>query len=111
MSAVEDGKVLVSVACSYYLEGIYSIRNTSCEIVTHVYEGYQLPQAAIRVDEEGNTGVCVNVSGIVRFRLARILYQDDTNVIVAKSDEMGYIKQYDSVIIGGKNIYAGAVVE
>lgn len=111
ISPVEDGKAVVMISCGEYVQGIYSRRKASCDIVTRVYDGYQLPQAAVRVDESGNTGVYVNVSGIVHFRNIRILYQTDASVIVAKSDENGYLKQYDAVIIGGKNIAEGAVVE
>lgn len=111
ISAEENGEAVVLVSCSEYVEGIYSRREASCEIVTRVYDGFQIPQTAVRVDEEGNTGVFVNVSGMVHFRNIRILYQTDSTVIAAKSNENGYLKQYDAVIIGGKNIYAGAIVE
>ncbi len=111
ISPAEDGEAVVLVSCSDYVEGIYSLREATCEIVTRVYDGFQIPQTAVRVDEDGNTGVYVNVSGIVHFRKIRILYQSDSTVIAAKSDENGYLKQYDAVIIGGKNIYAGAIVE
>lgn len=111
ISAEEQGKVLVTISCSEYVEGIYTRRTVNCDIVTRVYDGYQFPQAAVRVDEDGNTGVYVNVSGIIHFRKVRILYQTDTTVIVAKSDELGYLKQYDAVVIGGKNITSGVIVE
>ncbi len=111
ISPVEDGKAVVMISCGDYVQGVYSRRKITCDIVTRVYDGYQLPQAAVRVDEDGNTGVFVNVSGIVHFRRIRILYQTESTVIVAKSDENGYLKQYDAVIIGGKNITGGAIVE
>ncbi len=111
ISAVENGKAVVVISCGEYVEDIYTQRTADCEIITHVYDGFQLPQAAVRVDEDGVTGVFVNVSGIVHFRKIHILYQTDNKVIAAKSKETGYLKQYDSVIIGGKDIYDGAVVK
>ncbi len=111
ISAVEDGKVVVMVECPHYIKDIYTMRNTNCDIITHLFNGYQIPPTAVRVDDEGNTGVYVDVSGIVRFREIDILYQNDNVVIVDKSERNGYIKQYDAVIVGGKNIESGAVLK
>ena len=111
ISEVSDGKAVVMVACSEYIQGIYTMRKVACEIITDLYDGFQIPPAAVRVDDEGNTGVYVDVSGIVRFRNIRILYQNDNIVIAAKSDENGYLKQYDAVIIGGKDIESGVVLK
>ncbi len=111
ISSIENGKAVVVVSCGEYVKDIFTQRIADCEMITHVYDGFQLPQAAVRVDENGDTGVFVNVSGIVHFRKIHILYQTDNKVVAAKSKENGYLKQYDSVIIGGKDIYDGAVVK
>ncbi len=111
VSAQTDGKAVLAVACDYYVEGVYSMRKVNVEIISRLYEGFELVPAAIRVDEDGQTGVFVNVSGIVHFRKIDILYKDENLVIAAKSDENGYLKLYDEVIVNGKNIYNGAILK
>ena len=79
------------------------------EIIKGNYEGLKVPASALRVIEE-DTGVFVNTDGVARFRKVDVLYRDDEMAIVDKSEETGYLKIYDPVIVEGKDIEPGKLI-
>ncbi len=109
VSEESNGNVLVVFSSRNYIKGIYGERSVEVEIIKGNYEGLKVPASALRVVEE-ETGVFVNTDGVARFRKVDVLYRDDTMAIVDKSEESGYLKIYDPVIVEGKDIEQGKLI-
>ena len=109
VSEESNGNVLVVFSSRNYIKGIYSERSVEVEIIKGNYEGLKVPASALRVIEE-DTGVFVNTDGVARFRKVDVLYRDDEMAIVDKSEETGYLKIYDPVIVEGKDIEPGKLI-
>lgn len=109
VSEESGGNVLLVLSSQSYVKNIYSERAVKVEIIKNNYEGLKVPASALRVDGE-DTGVFVNTDGVARFRKVDVLYRDDTMAIVDKSSESGYLKLYDPVIVYGKEIEQGKLV-
>ncbi len=109
VSEESNGNVLVVFSSRNYIKGIYSERSVEAEIIKGNYEGLKVPASALRVIEE-ETGVFVNTDGVARFRKVDVLYRDDEMAIVDKSEETGYLKLYDPVIVEGKDIEPGKLI-
>lgn len=107
----ESGRVSLVIACRYYEESIYRLRKTSAEIVLGTYKGLKIPKSAIRVQEDGATGVYVLKDNIVRHKLVKVLYAGANQVIVLENNlDRNNVILYDEVIISGRNLQDGQVI-
>lgn len=109
VSEESGGNVLLVLSSQNYIKNVYSERAVKLEIIKNNYEGLKIPTSALRVDGE-DTGVFVNTDGVARFRKVDVLYRDDKMAIVDKSSESGYLRLYDPVIVYGKEIEQGKLV-
>lgn len=109
VSEASGGNVLLVLSSRNYIKGVYSERSVKAEIIKGNYDGLKIPISALRVIEE-DTGVFVNTDGVARFRKVDLLYKDGQMAIVDKSSETGYLKLYDPVIVYGKDIEQGKIV-
>ena len=83
-----------------------------------VDKGVRVSSSAVRV-QDGEKGVYVLRGNVVRWRRLNVVYSDQTYVISATTDRNGetivdnpdsYLKQYDEVIVEGKDLYDGKIV-
>ena len=98
-----DGKVALVVKSRNMFNGMYTTRNVKAEVIKKTYEGFKVSKEAVHIDEEGNYYVYVNSEGVHRRRDVKILYADETYVII-KEDNAGKnnILLYDEVVVSGK---------
>ena len=81
------------------------------EIVEQSYSGYKIPSNAIRFNKENNSGVYVLRGKIISFIEVEILYSQEEYVIVSASRTGGRgLKLYDDVVIKGRDVYDGKVI-
>ena len=74
VSAPEDGQAAVTLSCRKYLAQTTLLRHQAADVILHTYEGLRVPSNALRVSEEGVTGVyCVDGS-TAAFRPGPVLY-------------------------------------
>lgn len=110
-------------------EGFNYVRKQQVNIISGELSGLAVPKNALRIIN-GIKGVYVTTGDIVRFRRVEIISEDGDYYIVRKpktsdygqlSDEEGdqtgknkpeykYLSLYDSVIIGGKDLFDGKIV-
>ncbi len=114
---VNDKESLVIFRCTLMNDKLISLRKISGKIVTSNFTGLKVNRDAVRVDENGNTGVFVRRGNIVNFRSLNIVYSEDEFVIAVKPGENSdiklpypHLKQYDEVIISGKELKDGMVI-
>ncbi len=86
MSAPEDGQAAVTLSCRKYLAQTTLLRHQAADVILHTYEGLRVPSNALRVSEEGVTGVyCVDGS-TAAFRPVTVLYQGQGYALVRAAD-------------------------
>ncbi len=126
-----DGKTLLAVfQCSSLLSELCEMRSQPVKIQIHAYKGFRIKKSALHVrvkekeeyDENGkllytyedrHSCVYVNVSGQLYYRQIDILYNGDDFVICNANNEQGsgYLALYDEVVMEGKGLYAGKIID
>ena len=114
---VDSSKSLVIFRCNLMNEQLTSLRKVEGKIVMDEFKGLRVSRDAVRLDENGNSGVYVRRGNMVNFRSLNIIYSEDSFVIAAKPSEDSniklshtHLKLYDEVIISGKELTDGMVI-
>lgn len=117
INKIDDKNTMVIFRCTFMDEDLTSLRKINGKIVVSEFTGLKVNRDAIRLDENGNTGVYVRRGNIVNFRSLNIVYSEDSFVIASKPGENSdiklpytHLKQYDEVIITGKELKDGMVI-
>lgn len=106
-----SGKLKVILSSTLMNETLANMRIENVEIVEQSYSGYKIPSNAIRFDKENNSGVYVLRGKIISFIEVEILYSQEEYVIVSASRTGGRgLKLYDDVVIKGRDVYDGKVI-
>ena len=85
-SAPEDGQAAVTLSCRKYLAQTTLLRHQAADVILRTYEGLRVPSNALRVSEEGVTGVyCVDGS-TAAFRPVTVLYQGQGYALVQPAE-------------------------
>ncbi len=117
VKALEDNESLVVFRCNLMNDSLTDLRIVDGKIVVNEYTGLKVNRDAVRLDEDGNSGVFVRRGNIVNFRSVNIIYSEDSFIIASKPSENSgikleytHLKLYDEVIISGKELKDGMVV-
>lgn len=106
----EGNETELILRCDLMNERLTGIRIENIEIVTEEYTGYKLKNSAIRT-VDGETGVYVVRGNLLSFVKVHILYSDEEFSVVNNPDgEFGYIKNYDTVVTKGVELYDNKLV-
>ena len=106
-----SGKLKVILSSTLMNETLANMRIENVEIVEQSYSGYKIPSNAIRFNKENNSGVYVLRGKIISFIEVEILYSQEEYVIVSASRTGGRgLKLYDDVVIKGRDVYDGKVI-
>lgn len=117
----KDGIVTVTLKCTAMNEKLAKIRKDTADITVKRYKGYKINNDAVTENDNGVIGVYTIVGNIIKFAPIEILYHTDDYVIADgvkllkdETDEtLGYyhkIKQYDKIIVKGRNLEDGNIV-
>lgn len=117
VKAVDSENSIIIFRCNLMNESLTGLRIVDGKIVINDYTGLKVSRDAVRLDEEGNSGVYVRRGNIVNFRSLNILYSEEDFVIASKPSENSgiklahtHVKLYDEVIISGKELKDGMVI-
>ena len=92
-------------------ETFANMRTEDMQIVTKSHMGYRVPSNVIRFDEDNNTGIYVLRGKIITFIPVEIIYTEDDFAIISSSSSNGKsVRLYDEVIIKGKDLEDGKVI-
>ena len=106
-----NGKLKVILSSTLMNETLANMRIENVEIVEQSYSGYKIPSNAIRFNKENHSGVYVLRGKIISFIEVEILYSQEEYVIVSASRTGGRgLKLYDDVVIKGRDVYDGKVI-
>lgn len=120
ISKAENGKCLLVLYSDRNLSYVTLLREQNAELVVHSYEGLRIPKNALRVNENGQSGVYCLVGLTAYFKPVNVLYQGSDYCLVepGKIDASteGQLSLYtlranDEVITSAGELYNGKVVE
>lgn len=91
------------------------LRNQNVVIEKSGVTGYRIPVSALRM-VDGKQGVYILYGSTVYFRRVEVLFEKDGYFIVAerdlsREDASDYLGTYDMVIVRGKDLYDGKIIE
>lgn len=113
VSAAENGQAAVTLSCRKYLAQTTLLRHQAADVILRTYEGLRVPSNALRVSEEGVTGVyCVDGS-TAAFRPVTVLYQGQGSALVRAADgasDTQTLRVGDEVIASAGTLYDGKVI-
>lgn len=122
MSVSED-KAVVVFSCNQISSELSTIRSATMTVVKNTYSGLRVSSKALRFKSTGNeapdgtldsssvTGVYVVTGMTARFVPVNIIYSNEGYAICEASKEDGSLKLYDEIIVKGKNIYDGKIID
>ena len=122
MSVAED-KAVVIFSCNQINSELSTIRTAPMTVVKNSYSGLKVSSKALRFKNEQEpspdgtggsspvTGVYVLTGMTAHFVPVNIIYSSSGYAICELSKEDGSLKLYDEIIVKGKNIYDGKIID
>ena len=111
VSDSEAGYKVLVLSCSRYMQDLTLLRNPSADLVFRSYAGLRVPKEAVRVDEEGQTGVYVLEGAVAKWKNITILHDNgESYVVVLDKSSTANLWPGDEVIIHAKDLADGKVV-
>ena len=100
-SEEQDGKVVVMLVSNYYLEGVYSFRQSTATIIFDSYVGYKIPIHALR-NENNVQGVLGEKSNEQKFYPCKVLYTntEEDFAIIDDIEGKNDIAGLDRIVVG-----------
>lgn len=120
VSEAENGSCLVVTESDKYLAYVTLLREQNAEIVIDEYEGLRIPKNALRVNEDGVSGVYCLIGRTAYFKPVNIIYQGGDYCLVEPGSieaatesqkSLLTLRTNDEVIISAGELYNGKVVD
>lgn len=103
ISAEQNGRVVVTVKCSSYLESAFSYRLVDVDLIFESYDGYKIPVHAIRTDDDGKQKV-IGISGNKLYDCyCDILFTNTDGgyaIVDSAKDAQNKLSQMDRIMVG-----------
>lgn len=108
----------VILKCKNVDKDILKLRKENAVISLGRYSGFKINNEALTDDGNGNIGVYVYSGQIAVFKPITVVYRTDSYVLAesaidendTNADKSKIIKQYDRIILKGRNLYDGKVL-
>ena len=114
VSAAENGQAAVTLSCRKYLAQTSLLRHQAADVILRSYEGLRVPSNALRVSEEGVTGVYCLDGVTAAFRPVTVLYQGQGYALVRPADgaaDTRTLRAGDEVIASAGALHDGKVIQ
>ena len=114
VSAAENGQAAVTLSCRKYLAQTTLLRHQAADVILRTYEGLRVPSNALRVGEEGVTGVYCLDGVTAAFRPVTVLYQGQGYALVRPADgaaDTRTLRAGDEVIASAGALHDGKVIQ
>ncbi len=121
--SVSDDRAVVIFSCNQINSELSTIRTATMTVVKNTYSGLKVNTKALRFKNEQSetpdgtvssspvTGVYVLHGMTAKFVPVNIIYSNSGYAICELSKEDGELKLYDEIIVKGKNIYDGKIID
>ena len=114
VSAAENGQAAVTLSCRKYLAQTTLLRHQAADVILRTYEGLRVPSNALRVSEEGVTGVYCLDGVTAAFRPVTVLYQGQGYALVRPADgaaDTRTLRAGNEVIASAGALHDGKVIQ
>ncbi len=109
-SQSEDAAVLI-FSCEQMNSELASIRKGNMTIINNTYSGLKIPTKALRFQNE-TTGVFVRSGMTLKFVSVNVIYRTDEYIICEQQvSSDAVLRLYDDVVVKGKRLYDGKIVD
>lgn len=112
ISAPENERVAVVFRCSSALSDTLSMRCVSANVVYEEYSGIRVPVQALHTDSESNEQfVWVITAMQLERKPVNVLYYDDDFAIISRDVSVNSLREGNTVVVTGKSLYEGKIME
>lgn len=113
ISSNGDGTAIFVFQCDTMNAAVAGSRVGQFKMLFDSYGGLRVPKDAIYEDENQQRGVYVAVGGTMYFRKIDVIYWGEEYVICAQkpTNDEGWLRLYDQIVVEGMNLYDGKGVE
>ena len=109
---LDDGGTLAVFKCSFMNEELSNLRKVSGKIVIRDYTGIKIRKDAVRFNDKNQPGVYIKEGNLIKFNRIEEIYSDDNFVVAEnKAGAAGWLAQYDEIVVSGKELSDGKVIE
>lgn len=106
-----NGNLAVVFRCDYMSAELSTIRKEAVEIQLVEHTGLKVPKRAIVINEEQQAGVYIRSGNVVAFRKIEQQFSEPADYVICKEIiEDGYLRLYDDIIVGGRDLYDGKII-
>lgn len=116
---VYGGRCLLVLSSDRYLSSVTTLRAQSAELILESHEGLRVPKNALRIGEDGRTGVYCRIGLQSYFKPVELVYQGEDYCLVrpgeinavTESDFILYtLRAGDEVIVTAGELFNGKVI-
>ena len=112
VSEPEDGTAAVVFRCDTALSDTLAMRCVSADVFFAEYSGIRIPAPALHTDPEtGETFVWCITATVLEQKTVSVLYQDEDFAIIARSATANALREGNTVVVSGEDLFEGKVVE
>lgn len=109
-SSSENSAVMI-FSCQQMNSELAVMRKGSFTIINSTYSGLKIPTKALRV-QDGKTGVFVRSGMTVKFVGVNVIHRTDEYIICEQEvSNDTVLRLYDDVVVKGKRLYDGKIIE
>lgn len=104
-------RAVILFSCQEMNAELATMRTGPMTVINGEYGGLKVPKSALRVSDN-QTGVFVIYGMELKFVTVKVIYQTDDYVICEKADtnQNTQLRLYDKVVVKGKNLYDGKII-
>lgn len=106
-----DDTAVIIFSCQQMNSELASVRKCNMTIINNTYSGLKIPTKALRFQNE-QTGVFVRSGMALKFVGVNVIYRTDEYIICEQqvSDDT-VLRLYDDVVVKGKRLYDGKIID
>ncbi len=110
-TSTSDNTAVMIFSCEQMNSELASMRKGALTIINSTHSGLKIPTKALRV-QEGKTGVFVRSGMMVKFVEVNVVYRTDEYIICEQQvSNDTVLRLYDDVVVKGKRLYDGKIVD
>ncbi len=107
-----EGQAVLVLQCTRMDQQLSMARIEQVRIRLKQFEGVRIPDKAIYFNEKQEPGAYVQTGNTLTFRRIRMLHHDtvDKFAVCELTEEAGYVRLYDKIVVKGEDLYDGKLV-
>lgn len=112
VSEPEDGNSAVVFRCDTALSDTLAMRCVSADVIFAEYSGIRVPAPALHTDPEtGEEYVWCITATVLERKEVSVLYRDEDFAIIDRSAAASALRDGNTVVVSGEDLYEGKVME